>query len=310
MKNIKAKILSVVLTLAIAGSLSMVSAVAVGEDELTGDNNIVTDQPVVDTPVVDEPDYVDPGYSEPSYDEPVVDTPVVDTPVVDTPVVDEPDYVEPDYSNPSYDDPNNNTGDYSDDYSDDTTDDYYSDDSDNQINYDADYYHNYYDQGYDNSFQSQEIYDENGNSYNDFERATDYNSASVDTDNVVDMYNSNGSDDNTLTSDDWAEIKLNLGTNSAKGTGDFSFIKDNKSEQDSNLSVLLLIFGIVFVVSSVAMLVYLFVSSKKYKKLSATSNSTARVHHSTVNDSEEDTYDINNYINNYSSTNADYDDDF
>ena len=247
MKNIKAKILSVVLTLAIAGSLSMVSAVAVGEDELTGDNNIVTDQPVVDTPVVDEPDYVDPGYSEPNYDEPVVDTPVVDTPVVDTPVVDEPDY-----SDPSYDDPNNNTGDYSDDYSDDTTDDYYSDDSDNQINYDADYYHNYYDQGYDNSFQSQEIYDENGNSYNDFERATDYNSASVDTDNVVDMYNSNGSDDNTLTSDDWAEIKLNLGTNSAKGTGDFSFIKDNKSEQDSNLSVLLLIFGIVFVVSSVA----------------------------------------------------------
>ncbi len=313
MKNIKLKIMSVVLAVAMFGSMGAFPAAAVGEDEVTDNSSVVTEDPVVDTPVIEDPgyvedsDYVDPGYSEPSYDE-------------------------PNYNEPSYDDANSNTsdtsGDYSDDYTDDTSDDYsddysdntttdntYTDDSSSQTNYDADYYNNYYDSSYSSDFESQEIYDENGYSYDDFERATDYDSASVSTENTVDMYNSNGSDDNTLTSDDWDEIKLNLGTTSANGTGDFSFIKDNTSNEDSNLSILLLIFGIVFVVASIIMLIYVFVSNKKYKKLAKAQhtngqNNIRSLRENVRNFYEEETFDINKYLDDNSLFDTDYNDDF
>jgi hypothetical protein len=105
-------------------------------------------------------------------------------------------------------------------------------------------------------------------SFDDFERATDYSSAIVDTETpTVDMYNSNGSDTVTLSSADWNDIKLNLGGASADGTGDFSFIKDNDSEENSNASILFLIFGIIFVLSSIALIVYLIATTVRSRKL-------------------------------------------
>lgn len=53
---------------------------------------------------------------------------------------------------------------------------------------------------------------------------------------------------------------------SLNGTGDFSFIKDNDSKEDSNFSVLFLIFGIVFVAVSVTLVFYMIISSVRRRK--------------------------------------------
>ncbi|MEE0059777.1 MAG: hypothetical protein UE295_02995 [Acutalibacteraceae bacterium] len=140
-------------------------------------------------------------------------------------------------------------------------------DSDYGTDYDTndDYYYSYDDTYYSDYRYSN--YDYYGMSFDDFERATDY-SATVDTDTpMVDMYNSNGSDKVTLSSEDWNDIKLNFDKTSVGDVSDFSFIKDNTSEENSNLSILFLIFGIVFVATSFMLMIYLISTSIRSRKL-------------------------------------------
>lgn len=247
MSFFKKRFVSVLLALSMIGTASAFTAYA---DELDGtvtDGDYVVDDsntgnytPPADTPVVD-------------------DTPIVDTPADDTgdygdgTVTDTPNYTPDD----SYSDTGSQDGNVTSDNIDyGTTDDY-------NTGYDDYYtdsgYVDYYEPQYNNNY---------GMSFDEFERATDYSSAIVDTETpTVDMYNSNGSNMNTLSSNDWNDIKLNLGETSADGTGDFSFIKDNNSEQNSNKSILFLIFGIVFVLGSVSLIIYLIVSSINSRKL-------------------------------------------
>ncbi len=123
-----------------------------------------------------------------------------------------------------------------------------------------------YDDNY-TDYTTDQSYDDYSMSFDEFERATNY-SESVDTDTpVVDMYNSNGSDTQTLDSDDWNDIKLNFDETSADGVGDFSFIKNNTSDENSNFSILFLIFGIVFVATSFILMVYLIATGIRSRKL-------------------------------------------
>ena len=144
------------------------------------------------------------------------------------------------------------------------TDDYIS-----EPDYSTGYEDTYTDSGYVEYYEPEYSYSEDyGMSFDEFERATDYSSAMVDTESpTVDMYNSNGSDTDTLSSDDWNDIKLNLGEASADGTGDFSFIKDNTSDENSNKSILFLIFGVVFLLSAVSIIIYLIATAIRSKKL-------------------------------------------
>ena len=180
----------------------------------------------------------------------------------------------PDNNQPN-DDQNNNFPDTN--YGDsDSTSDY----NDQSVNYDADYYNNYYNSVdnnqqdyYDSQYYTQqdpqEIYDP-GMTFNEFERATDYQYSTIaDDDEPAQMYNSNGSDNQTLDANDWNDLELNLSKVSSDGTGDFSFIKNNNSEQDSNLSVLLFVFGIVFVLGSVVLLIYIITSGIRNRKVTA-----------------------------------------
>ena len=143
-----------------------------------------------------------------------------------------------------------------------------------QINYDADYYNSLYGGNIINydlndvEFQSaiNDTYNP-GMTFEEFEKATDYQYATVSPDKVVDMYNSNGSTSaQTLSAKDWQDISLNFDNRSLNGTGDFSFIKDNDSKEDSNFSVLFLIFGIVFVAVSVTLVFYMIISSVRRRK--------------------------------------------
>ena len=143
-----------------------------------------------------------------------------------------------------------------------------------QINYDADYYNNMYGENiinYDlNDLEFQSAINDTynpGMTFEEFEKATDYQYATVSPDKVVDMYNSNGSTSaQTLSAKDWQDISLNFDNRSLNGTGDFSFIKDNDSKEDSNFSVLFLIFGIVFVAVSVTLVFYMIISSVRRRK--------------------------------------------
>ncbi|MCI6008067.1 hypothetical protein ACTQ3M_02895 [Oscillospiraceae bacterium LCP25S3_E10] len=146
------------------------------------------------------------------------------------------------------------------------------DNSGSGTDYDYNYYNNFDNQGYDSSAnsipQEQSIYDP-GMSFNEFEQATDYQSATASTEKTVDMYNSNGSDNTTLDANDWKDLELNLSKVSSDGTGDFSFIKNNNSDKDSNMTMLLFIFGIIFVVGSLALMAYIVISGVKGRKLPA-----------------------------------------
>jgi hypothetical protein len=278
MSLFRKKIVSVLLALSMVGTVSAFTAYADELDDTVGDGDYVVDDgntgeyipPADDTPVVDDP--------------PVVDPPADDTgdygdgTTTDTPD----DYIPDDTPDDSYDDTGNQDSGVIDDTDYDTTDDDY---------YEDDYY-------YDDSYYYEPEYSDYnyGMSFNDFERATDYSSAIVDTESpTVDMYNSNGSDMNTLSSNDWNDIKLNLGGASADGTGDFSFIKDNVSDKNSNISILFLIFGIVFVLTSVSLIVYLIVSeinSKKLQKSRAYANRSSSRSRRGHNSKNTDPYSI------------------
>lgn len=261
MKNLKNKALVLFLAMSIVGSASIFTAYAepetyVGESDVTvdpGDSGDVT----IDTP--------------PEAEDPVTpDTPV--TPPADTPqnpsAIDTPSYSD----TPSYEDNNSS-------YTPDVDNDINQDNS-SQINYDADYYNNMYNSGYydsnetyyDNSWVAEDTYDPNM-SFDEFERATDYQSATAATVTAVDMYNSNGSTSNTLSKDDWAEITLNFDETSVNSSDDFSFIKDNDTSFDSNLSIFLLILGIVFVAGSLALITYMVISKIRRNKVSSHTSS-------------------------------------
>ncbi|MEE0858693.1 MAG: hypothetical protein U0M12_04390 [Acutalibacteraceae bacterium] len=257
MKNIKRKTVSVLLALSMLGAVATLTAYA-EPIEGEGDVPVTDDGGTMDTPVVD------------TVDPPVDDTPVDDTPVNDTPVQDD----------VTTGDSSSNSGDeyVSGDSTVDNTDSTVTDNSDSTVNYDADYYYDMYNSGdYGTVYEEPQVtYDyDPGMSFDEFERATDYQSATASTENMVDMYNSNGSDSTTLSDADWADISLNFDNVSADGTGDFSFIKNNNSDKDSNLSVLFLIFGIIFVASSLAMITYLIVSGIRNRKLVNTNVSGA-----------------------------------
>ena len=145
--------------------------------------------------------------------------------------------------------------------------------------YDYNYYSNFDSQDYDSSAgdipQEQSIYDP-GISFNEFEQATDYQSATASTENTVGMYNSNGSDNATLDSNDWNDLQLDLSKVSSDGTGDFSFIKNNNSDKDSNMTMLLFVFGVIFVAGSLLLMTYVVVSGIKGRKLPAAGGSCRR----------------------------------
>ena len=113
-------------------------------------------------------------------------------------------------------------------------------------------------------------------SFNEFEQATDYQSATASTENTVGMYNSNGSDNATLDSNDWNDLQLDLSKVSSDGTGDFSFIKNNNSDKDSNMTMLLFVFGVIFVAGSLLLMTYVVVSGIKGRKLPAAGGSCRR----------------------------------
>lgn len=270
MSLFRKRFVSVLLALSVLGTASAFTAYADELDDTVGDGDYVVDDgntgeyiPPADTPVVDDTPAVD-------------DTPVVDTPPADDTgdygdgtTTDTPDYIPDDTPDDSYDDTGDQDSGYDDtDYG--TSDDYYDD--------------YYYDDYYEPQYSDYNY----GMSFDDFERATDYSSAIVDPEApTVDMYNSNGSDKYVLSSNDWNEIKLNLGGASADGTGDFSFIKDNVSNENSNKSILFLIFGIIFVLTSVSLIVYLIASainSRKLKKAKVySSNGSSKRRHNSKN---------------------------
>ena len=247
------------------------------------------------------------------------DTPNVDPPADnDTPNVDPPANNDtPNDNNQSSDNQNNNYQEP--DYNNDNNTDNYVEPP---VNYDADYYNNYYN-SVDNTQQNytqedpQEIYDP-GMTFNEFERATDYQYSTIaEDDEPAQMYNSNGSDDETLDANDWNDLELNLSKASSDGTNDFSFIKNNSSDQDSNLSILLFVFGIVFVLGSVVLLIYIISSGVRNRKATVSGKYKARNNSSLkdkkksikrtpylYDDSKYDTaqIDISNYQN--------YNDDF
>lgn len=293
MSLFRKRFVSVLLALSMVGAVSSFTAYADELDDTVGDGDYVVD------------DGNTGEYIPPADDTPIVDPPAEEPPVVDPPADDTGDYGDgttDDYvPDDSYDDTGNQDSGVVDDTDYDTTDDdYYYDDDD--YYYDDSYYYEpqYSDYNY-------------GMSFNDFERATDYSSAIVDTESpTVDMYNSNGSETHTLSTNDWNEIKLNLGGASADGTGDFSFIKDNDSDKNSNKSILFLIFGIVFVLTSVSLVVYLIASTinnRKLQKSMAYTNRSSRRHNSKKKDPyatkrtkftyDTEEIDITNYNDNF-----------
>lgn len=258
MKNLRNKALVLFLAMSIVGSAATFTVYAepetyAGESEVTVDPGDSSDVTIDTPPVVEDP--VTP-------DSPV--TPPADI-SQDSSVSDTPSYND----TPSYDDNNSS-------YTPDVDNNNITQDSSSQINYDADYYNNMYNSGYydsnetyyDNSWVAEDTYDPNM-SFDEFEKATDYESATAATVTAVDMYNSNGSTSNTLSKDDWAEITLNFDETSVNSSDDFSFIKDNDANFDSNLSILLLILGIVFVSGSLALITYMVVSKIRQNKVSS-----------------------------------------
>ncbi|MEE1055925.1 MAG: hypothetical protein UH239_01575 [Acutalibacteraceae bacterium] len=292
MKNLKNKALVLFLAMSIVGSASIFTVYA--EPEIyAGESEVVVDpgndsDVTIDTPVVEDPLTPD-----------ISDTPV--TPPADTPqepnVSDTPSYND----TPSYED---NDSSYTPDVNDNI-----NQDSSSQINYDANYYNDMYNNGYydsnetyyDNSWVVEDTYDPNM-SFDEFEKATDYESATAATVNTVDMYNSNGSTSNTLSKDDWAEITLNFDETSVNSSDDFSFIKDNDTNFDSNLSILLLVLGIVLVAGSLSLITYMIVSKVRRSKTFSHTYTSLNTNHQTeqtnfVYDTTE--IDVSQYADKY-----------
>lgn len=258
MKNLKKKILMLFLAMSMIGSVSVFTVYAEPET-YAGESEVVIEPGDGSDTTVDTP---------PAVEDPVTpDTPETPaTPPADTPQ--EPDVSDtPSYNGtPSYEDNNSS---YTPDVDSNNT----EQDSNSQINYDANYYNYMYNNGYydsnetyyDDSWVSEDTYDPNM-SFDEFEKATDYESAIAATANKVDMYNSNGSTSDTLSKDDWAEITLNFDETSVNSSDDFSFIKDNESQFDSNLSILLLVLGIIFIAGSLSLITYMIISKVRKSK--------------------------------------------
>ncbi|MBQ7522083.1 MAG: hypothetical protein IJU14_04290, partial [Clostridia bacterium] len=96
------------------------------------------------------------------------------------------------------------------------------------INYDADYYNNMYggnvidydiNSDFNDDYQNAIVDNYNpGMSFEEFEMATDYQSATAVVDKTVDMYNSNGSiKEQNLSKKDWQEISLSFDKGNANG---------------------------------------------------------------------------------------------
>jgi len=145
------------------------------------------------------------------------------------------------------------------------------------VNYDANYYNDMYggnvisyemNNDYNDNYQNAIVDNYNpGMTFEEFEKATDYQSATVSMDKAVDMYTSNGSiKEQNLSKKDWQDISLSFDKSGANGTGDFSFIKDNNSDKDSNLSIMFLIVGVLLIVIAVSIVLYMIVSVAKRRK--------------------------------------------
>ena len=264
MKKLTAVLLSVMMLFCTAS----MTVYADPDDNLSpyGDNQnpdqpIVNPDPVVDpNPPVVEPDpVVDPN---PPVVEPDPVSSYIDEPI-DTPVNPDPYIPENPQDNPQQEIPQDG-GDTS---------------QEPTVNYDADYYNDMYggnvisydmNRDFNDDYQNAIIdnYDP-GMTFEEFEKATDYQSATVSMDNTVDMYTSNGSiKEQNLSKKDWQEISLSFDKGGANGTGDFSFIKDNNSDRDSNLSVMFLIVGVLLIVIAVFIVLYMIVSAAKRRKRS------------------------------------------
>ncbi len=261
MKNLKRKILSVFAAFLMVSTFMTVTVYA---DPDTGLSSNVDPQPVDPQPV--DPQPVDPQPVDP---QPVDPQPVDPQPVDPQPVNPQP--VDPQPVDPQPADP------YNTDNNQQNPDDVniqpnYNDSP--QINYDADYYNNMYGENiinYDlNDLEFQSAINDTynpGMTFDEFEKATDYQYATVAPDKVVNMYNSNGSTSaQRLSEKDWKDISLSFDNKGLDGTGDFSFIKDNDSKEDSNFSILFLIFGIVLVLVSVTLVFYMIISSVRRRK--------------------------------------------
>ena len=270
MKKATRKLTALILTFMLVCSVTVFSVYADPDDTTTSYNDNTVSNGGGDNPPVDSEPYV-PSVVDP---EPYVPS-VVDPEPVTPSHNDEPVSV-PDIS---YDD---GQGNY-------TPEPPYSyDDGSNQqeppqnnpeptINYDADYYNNMYggnvidydiNSDFNDDYQNAIVDNYNpGMSFEEFEMATDYQSATAAVDKTVDMYNSNGSiREQNLSKKDWKEISLSFDKGNANGTGDFSFIKNNNSDQDSNFSILFFIVGILFILTAVSIVLYMIISSVRRRK--------------------------------------------
>ena len=157
-------------------------------------------------------------------------------------------------------------------------------------NYDADYYNNMYggnvisydmNTEFNDDYQNAIVDNYNpGMTFDQFEMATDYQSATVSVDKTVDMFTSNGSiNQQNLSKKDWQEISLSFDKGNMDTSGDFSFIKNNTSDKDSNLSILFLIVGILFICTAVFIVLYMIISSARRtskEKISSDNDKTTK----------------------------------
>lgn len=267
MKNIKKKVITLFCAMLMLSSFGLTSVYA--EPDLGDDNN--SQGTIIDDNSQTGGDNSNSGDGN-DFDQPDEPPYSGDTPDSgDTPAI--PDNL--DYPDDSGDN-NTNSGDDTNgnDYPDDNQNDgYYDDwsqepqpDYDNSYNPDTVYDGNTYVQNFDGS-QGQVVDYNQGMTFDEFEKATDYDSATVAATEIVDMYNSNGSSSkNTLDADAWQEISLNLSKVSSDNSGDFSFIKDNDADSDSNFSILFMIFGVIFVAGSLGLATYLIISTVRGNK--------------------------------------------
>lgn len=263
MKNIKRKVITLFCAILMLSSFSLTSVYA--EPDL-GDSDNNSQGTVIDDNTQTGGDNSNSGDGDNSNqpDEPPYNG---DTPPIDTPAIpDNPDdngdnnTNNGDVGGNDYPDDNQNSGDYN-DWQQEPQPDY-----NNSYNPDTVYDGNTYIQNFDGS-QGQTVDYNQGMTFDEFEKATDYDSATVAATEIVDMYNSNGSSSkNTLDANAWQEISLNLSKVSSDNSGDFSFIKDSDADSDSNFSILFMIFGVVFVAGSLGLATYLIISTIRGNK--------------------------------------------
>lgn len=262
MKNIKRKVITLFCAILMLSSFSLTSVYA-EPDSGSGDSSPGT---VIDDNPQTGGDNSNSGSGD-NFNQPDEPPYNGDTPSSDTPIPpDNPDNNGDntnngdDVSGNDYPDDNQNGGDYN-GWQQEPQPDY-----DNSYNPDTVYDGNTYVQNFDGN-QGQIIDYNQGMTFDEFEKATDYDSATVAATEIVDMYNSNGSSSkNTLDANAWQEISLNLSKVSSDNSGDFSFIKDSAADSDSNFSILFMIFGVVFVAGSLGLATYLIISTVRGNK--------------------------------------------